>query len=147
MRPWVALSEGVRVLLMGIVLCAATACGDSSVPPDVASSSKRSLVLDYQDFGPPSMATPLLGPEWWQWEAHGDSEPRAYDVRVVVFSGGSEAEIAAEFPVIEDRLQDYRYVAYQDAMSYLNVHIQEDAVPVITQRLIATRDHIQAGLE
>ncbi|EKE70635.1 hypothetical protein [Gallaecimonas xiamenensis] len=64
---------------------------------------QQMMVLSYQAFGPQVTATEVLGNEWWQWQAHGDSRPRDYDVKVVVYRGISLIDVKAAYPVIEEK--------------------------------------------
>ena len=51
-----------------------------------ANESGNVVVFGYYDFGPQAMSYEVLGYEWWQWEAHGDSRPgKKYDIRVIVY--------------------------------------------------------------
>lgn len=100
------------------------------------------MVLSYQAFGPQVTATEVLGNEWWQWQAHGDSRPRDYDVKVVVYRGISLIDVKAAYPVIEEKHQDYRYLPYAKAMAYLDDKIAEKAQPSVTEKLTATREQL-----
>ena len=83
-------------------------------------------MLAYDDFGPQVMAHPLLGMEWWQWEAHGDSDPSTtYPVRVVVHRGLGAAELAARYPVDPVKKLDHRYVTVERALAWLGEQIAE----------------------
>ncbi len=86
---------------------------------------KRYVALSYSDFGPPSLASELLGASWWQWQNHGDSRPRDYDIQVVVYRDMNTDEISRLFPVDELKEQDYRYVEYLAAIDFLESNISE----------------------
>jgi len=94
--------------------------------PAPSVSTAQALVLAYDDFGPQVMAHPLVGMEWWQWEAHGDSDPATtYPVRVVVHRGLGAAELAARFPVDPVKKLDHRYVTVERALAWLGENIAE----------------------
>jgi len=88
------------------------------------------IVLDYSDFGPQAMAYELIGFQWWQWEKPCCSEPDSiYNIKVVVYKDIALNEVKALFPVNPEQQQDYRYLEYSKAVSYLNQHIQDDEMP------------------
>jgi len=39
------------------------------------------IILNFSDFGPLSLSRDLLGNDWWQWQRHGDSKPRVYNIK------------------------------------------------------------------
>ncbi|AZZ92141.1 hypothetical protein EUZ85_15975 [Hahella sp. KA22] len=116
------------------------------------SIKQRYLELTYQDFGPPALATDLLGSEWWQWNPHGDPRPRQYDVHVIVYRDITENEVHTRFPINEATEKDYRYLPYSTAMTYLNANItalvsdDESVVQEIRELLIQTRREIVQAL-
>jgi len=106
------------------------------------------LVLPYAAFGPQAMSFETLGFEWWQWQPHGDSRPRHYDVRVVVYRGLSEAQIRREYPVDAAREKDYRYIEYGKALEYVDANIAEaesDGMTELAGALRRTRRAIVEG--
>jgi hypothetical protein len=107
-----------------------------------ATSNSGTEVLRYDDFGPQVMAWELLGKEWWQWEPHGSSRPREYDVKVVVYRGINLANVKKKYPVIPSKEQDYRYVKYDKAMRYLDEQLQEDLSDLTAVKLKATRQRL-----
>ncbi|MDO6685271.1 MULTISPECIES: hypothetical protein [unclassified Agarivorans] len=66
-----------------------------------SSIEDKIIVLPYNAFGPPSMSSHLLGVEWFQWQSHGDSRPREYPVKVVVYKDASLEELAAAYLIDE----------------------------------------------
>jgi hypothetical protein len=74
-------------------------------------------VLPYDSFGPQVIAHELIGMEWWQWDNHGDSEPREYPIKVVVYWNQTLEETRKKFPVDRTKEQDYRYVKYSAAIA------------------------------
>lgn len=120
------------------------------LPPGPPARPPHTLVLRYDDFGPPSLASALLGSEWWQWEGGGSWEPGdAFDVRVVVYRGISRAEVEAEYRTIEGRA-DYRHVRYDDAMAHLERAMAEiEGDPTLRglhEELAATRARVRQAL-
>lgn len=86
---------------------------------------KQYLVLPYSDFGPSTMSGALLGVEWFQWLPHGESRPRKYDVKVIIYRGISLTDVKKLYPVSPKKSVDYRYISYSDAVSYFNRNIIE----------------------
>jgi hypothetical protein len=129
--------RGLLLSLAFVVLCC--------VATDTGAS--ESVVLQYEDFGPPSAAFEILGQPWWQWQSHGDSRPRKYDIKVVVYRNVELKDVQKTYPVDAEREQDYRYVAYAAALDYLDQLIAEDGVESVTATLKATREKIQRALE
>jgi hypothetical protein len=99
-------------------------------------------VLRYDDFGPQAMSYELVGMGWWQWQPHGDSRPREYDIKVVVYRGTSLAQVKRRYPVNPSKDQDYRYVKYNDAIRYLDTQIAENLIDTTTERLKLTKQRL-----
>jgi hypothetical protein len=116
-----------------------TACGQPSGP--------TTLILDYEDFGPPVVAQEVIGMDWWQWLDHGDSRPKHYPIKVVVFRGIPLDEVKSSYPVEPEREQDYRYLEYSHAIQYLDKLIAENAIEAVTAQLTKTRSRIVSGFE
>jgi len=89
-------------------------------------SEAKSCVLKYQDFGPQVAVYELIGFEWWQWDTHGDSRPRHYPIKVVVYWDEDIADIRHQFPVIKEKEQDFRYLTYEKAIRHLERMIAEE---------------------
>jgi len=105
------------------------------------------MVLDYDDFGPQVAAHEALGMAWWQWDTHGDPDPdHPYDIKVVVYRDVSLEQVQELFPVIEEKAQDYRYLPYERAISYLDETILEDVLAEVTDRLRQTKARIEGKL-
>jgi hypothetical protein len=96
----------------------------------------------YEDFGPPAMADELLGMDWPQWQAHGDSRPAKYDIKVVVYRNVGLDQVKKQYPVVPEQNKDYRYVEYAQAIRYLDSNIAENALASLTERLKATKAKI-----
>ena len=103
-------------LFLGLVLIV---CGCAS------KNENQMLLLPYSAFGPPTMSGKLLGVEWFQWLPHGDSRPRKYDVKVIVYRDVSLLDVKNNYPVSSNLNIDYRYIHYSDAVIYFNDNITE----------------------
>ena len=115
--------------------------------PGCATAPRNMMVLQYHDFGPQAAAYQAIGMEWWQWDNHGDPDPNfQYDVKVVVYRDIPLSQVREAYPVVKSKEQDFRYLAYTDAMAYLNTTIQEDAMAEVTHRLKLTRAGIEKEL-
>jgi hypothetical protein len=88
------------------------------------------------------MSYEVLGFEWWQWQPHGDSRPREYDIRVVVYCNASADEVSRQYPVDKKAELDFRYITYDRALSFLDENIQQDVDPALTDELRATRKEL-----
>jgi hypothetical protein len=93
------------------------------------------------------MASQLIGNEWWQWQNHGDSIPRKYDIKVVVFKNTNLEFIRSRFPVNSAQENDYRYLDYSVALDYLESGIVENVIPSLTEKLQSTREIIESHFE
>lgn len=103
-------------------------------------SQHQYMILNYRDFGPPALASELIGNDYWQWDSHGDSRPRDYPISVVVYRNVDLFKVKNLYPVIKEKEQDYRYVDYQIAMDFLDSSIKElqSYKEEIPQKLIDT---------
>lgn len=100
---------------------------------------QRVVVLQYSEFGPQVIASEVIGMQWWQWQDHGDSRPRDYDVQVVVYRNTNLDEVKLIYPVIPEKSQDYRYLEYGAALRYLDEKIKDNFVEAVTADLRKTR--------
>ena len=137
------MSNALRLSLLALLTSAG--CTAKKPPNDA-------IVLEYDDFGPQAAAHELIGMQWFQWNGHGSSNPQELDpIHVVVFRPDriSLAELRARFPVIESEQQDYRYVAYEDALAYVDDILEHaDAeIPSLATKLRASRDRIHSALD
>jgi len=118
------------------------------------SSQSQMFVLPYSAFGPPTMSGSLLGVEWFQWNSHGDSRPRKYDVNIVVYRNISLAEVKNKYPISKEQEIDYRYVIYSDSIAYFNENIidvknmKEEGYPMgtLADRLQTIKEKIMEKL-
>lgn len=112
------------------------------LPPGPPSEPPYTLVLQYDDFGPPSLSHELLGPEWWQWERGGSWEiDDSFDVRIVVFRNKSREEVEKYYPT-KKNTSDYRYVSYEDAIRFLD-HALHDLEFLEHPKLLEEADDYQ----
>jgi hypothetical protein len=128
------MAEMTRLLHSIFMLFILCGCATQTTP--------KTLVLQYEDFGPPSAAYEYIGMDWWQWQSHGDSRPRHYDIKVLVYRDVDLHEVAQRFPTEPDREIDYRYISFADAISYLDRMIEENTIDSLTLRLKETRRRI-----
>ncbi len=110
------------VFLLQLAACVNTKVQDTTL---VTADSPTIFIAKYKDFGPPQLSAPLLGNQWWQWPDPENHKPVAYDVKVVVYRNISIDIVKTSFPVIPEKKQDYRYVAYEDAVVYFDETIQQ----------------------
>ncbi|GAB1623753.1 hypothetical protein AAOGI_38030 [Agarivorans albus] len=109
----------MRTLLMLLLsVLMVSACSQAPI-------EHQTYILPYKAFGSPSMSGNLVGVEWFQWQSHGDSRPRAYPVKVVVYRDIALKEVEAAYPVNPEAEMDYRYVEYSDALIYFENNIAE----------------------
>ncbi len=88
-------------------------------------TSKNTLVLPYQKFGPQIVAYPLIGFEYYQWNSHGSSDPKQIDViNVVVYKDIDLELVKKQYPVIKEK-SDYRYVEFSEAIKFIDDKINE----------------------
>lgn len=80
--------------------------------------------------------------DWWQWQEHGDSHQKTYDIKVVVYRNISLDEVKKKYPVVPEQLKDYRYAEYSKAVSYLDRLIEENVIESLTVTLKGTREKI-----
>lgn len=123
-----------RMLLNIFLLFSLGACS--------AQTTSKTLVLQYNDFGPPSAANELIGMDWWQWQDHGDSRPRRYNIKVVVYRDVDLQKVRQLFPTEPASEIDYRYASFTDAIHYLDRMIEENAIESLTLRLKETHQRI-----
>ena len=83
------------------------------------SNDTRIIVLKYLDFGPQVFSYTLIGFERYQWDCSGCGTPDQHDdIKVVVYRNIELSEVKIRYPVIE-RVSDYRYVEYNNALTFL----------------------------
>ena len=96
-----------------------------SKPQDA--NSPCHVVLKYEDFGSDAISSKLLGQAWWQWYPAYGVPGSKFDIKVVVYTQAEDLEkIKTQYPVIEEKNQDYRYVTFTAVMQYLKRIETED---------------------
>ncbi|MFV1985132.1 MAG: hypothetical protein ACC657_16405 [Thiohalomonadales bacterium] len=106
----------------------------------------NTIVLNYNDFGPQVISNHVLGMGWWQWQNHGASRPKLYDIKVVVYRNIELHKIKKTYPIDPIAKKDYRYFRYSDAIKYLNKHIKDNVMEELTKQLKRTKKKITSHL-
>lgn len=107
----------------------------------------KTIVLNYDDFGPQVSAYETIGMNWWQWQGQGKPDPPYYyDIKVVVYRDISPQRVMEMYPVVKEKNLDYRYLPYTKALLYLNKEIQSDVLAELTEKLRKTKDKITSTL-
>ena len=120
----------------------------------LASAQRNSLVLEYEDFGPQSAVYDVLGYQWFQWNTHGDPDPRKVDnIKVVVYRSTLPLSVVSRmYPVEKEKLQDYRHIDCQSALQLIDRNILEiksnefEGANLLLKRLKKTRARIEREL-
>ncbi len=119
----------IKILCFSLLI---SACADKNLlsldrinAQQLNAYSEGIFVAKYGDFGPPQLASKLLGNKWWQWDDPDNYKPVTYDVNVVVYRNHNLETIKQAFPVIPGKKQDYRYVEYEKASEYFAANIRE----------------------
>src|SRR5215813_5148150 len=85
----------------------------------------NSFVMKYADFGAPSSAEELVGPESFQGRGvEAEALNTSDDIRVVVYRNVDLAIVKRTYPDLDGKYV-YRYVEYNQAMDYLDKQIEE----------------------
>ena len=134
------------ILLLVTIAIFASACTTNNSHTNKAAIKTQTLLFDFEDFGPPSMSFEILGDHWWSWEPSGSPNPNEqYPIRVVVYQDIELETVKNSFPISVSKKNDYRYLNYEQAISYLEKQIQENVIPVVTQRLKKTKEAMQSN--
>ena len=87
--------------------------------PTVLPQRSRTVVVQYDDFGPQITSYKYIGMGWYQWDSQGGDDPNdIVDIRVVVYRNITLNEVEKMYPVIKQK-QDYRYLEYKAALELL----------------------------
>lgn len=119
----------------------------NALPSSAGCKADKNIItiLDYSDFGPPSMSYELLGQSWWSWESSGSSNPNEkYSIRVVVYRKMTLQNIQIKYPIIPKLRIDYRYVHFHEARTYLDKNIADNVIPSVTLTLEQTRGLLES---
>ena len=107
------MKKNLSLIILAIILVFNCSDGD-----------KHILIFSYDDFGPQAIAWKTFGMQWWQWYNHGSSDPNTtYDIKVAIYRDISLQEVKERYPVVQETKQDYRYIKYSVALSYLDKNI------------------------
>ncbi len=88
--------------------------------PKVLPQQSKTVLLQYEDFGPQVMSYQYIGMRWYQWDSGGGDDPnRTFDIRVVVYRNIALNEVEKMYPVIKQK-QDYRYLEYKAALELVD---------------------------
>jgi hypothetical protein len=142
------MSKLLKLIVLFVALSAFPVFGKYNTPLSVGDITKKDetlklLLLNFNDFGPPSMSFDLLGQSWWRWESSGSSDPmQRYPIQVVVYKGVGLNSAMLKYPSNQKRLKDYRYISLKQAIDYLNENIEDDVIPEITHRLKRTKQRL-----
>jgi len=74
-----------------------------------------------------------------KWLPHGDSSPKDYDIKVVVYRDALLESIEKKYPVDSKQEKDFRYLEYQAALIYLDEKINENVIESTTNLLKETK--------
>ena len=90
----------------------------------------------YNDFGPQIAVHKLIGFGWFQWDSHGDSDPRSDSrIKVIIFWNEELENVKAQFPVNQSKLVDYRYLELGRAIQHL-----QDLIPNFGSTNLSTKN-------
>ena len=97
-------------------------------------------LFQYDDFGPQVAVHEFLGFGWFQWENSGDENPETdRGVKVVVYWDEKLEDVKRQYPVDQEKLQDFRYVEIGKATWHLQNLIGEfKSMKLKTDRLEKT---------
>jgi len=96
----------------------AAACSHHKSPTVLPQRSKT-VVVQYDDFGPQITSYKYIGMGWYQWDSQGGDDPNdIVDIRVVVYRNITLNEVEKLYPVIKQK-QDYRYLEHKAALELL----------------------------
>ncbi len=104
-------------LLAALLIASCSLAGQSLVD--------KTLVLEYQDFGPSDIAEEILGPSHWQWDNGHYDTPQQFTINVVVYRGLSLSDVKKAFPVQPKEKKDFRYVEYDQAVLWHDKYIAQ----------------------
>jgi len=85
----------------------------------------QSLIVDYEQFGPPQLSATLLGQDFWQWQTTPAHSPKKYDIKVVIYRNLALSEVEKRYPVDPVLIQDYRYLEYSRAKTWIKNQISK----------------------
>ena len=76
--------------------------------------------FEYSEFGPDVIASTVLGQSWYQWLPYGGGDiSKEFDIKVIVHATGANQLAEDLFPIDQKAQKDYRYLSYDEALSFL----------------------------
>lgn len=124
---------------MGKLSLLAALCATSTLSACASQVEKRSIVLEYADFGPQAMAYNTLGPKKLPWRSEQPLMIGQGKIWVVVYRDMSLESVRKHYPADTKNQVDYRYLPYDEALSYLDKRIAQNLIRNLTGRLKNTR--------
>jgi hypothetical protein len=113
-----------KFLFIFFLILLTQSCISTKAVHNTNSSSKNGYyITTYSAFGPPQIASKLLGRQVWQWDDVDNHKPIKFDIKVVIYRNIDLELIKTKFPVLPHKKQDYRYVEYEAAVSFLDYEI------------------------
>lgn len=95
----------------------------------------------YDDFGPQVAVHELLGFGWFQWDSHGDEDPRTDPrIKVVVYWNEELEDVKRQYPVDQATFKDFRFLELGRAIEHL-----ENLIPEFESANLSSAD-LQATL-
>ena len=121
------LGIGLLTLLMALNALACSRTQTRKLP------RPKAIVMQYHDFGPPSVCYERLGLDKYQWISDVDDPHRHFDIKIVVYRDIALDDIKTIYPVKPEANQDFRYVEYQSALKLLKEYNNPswDDLPII----------------
>lgn len=132
----------MKKFLLLIFLLLTQSCITTKALDNANTSSKDGYyVTTYSAFGPPQIASKLLGREVWQWDDADNHKPIKFDIKVIVYRNIDLELIKSKYPVLPHKKQDYRYVEYETAVSFL-----DDEISALKSELKTASDPSEIGI-
>ena len=89
--------------------------------------------FEYSEFGPDVIASTVLGQSWYQWLPYGGGDiSKEFDIKVIVHAIGANQLAEDLFPIDQKAQKDYRYLSYDEALSFLE-QAETDVAEVISE--------------
>lgn len=136
MRKRSQIAQFFLILYLSFLCSCTNIDNGQNINSTLTPQSEGIFIASYGDFGPPQLSNKLIGNKWWQWDDPENHKPVKYDVKVVVYRYKTLESVQLSFPIIPEKKQDYRYLAYEDARRYfdetiskLNKEMAEDDDP------------------
>src|SRR6188474_2630013 len=96
----VCFTRGLSAAFIFVVAISAACSHHKS--PTVLPQRSRTVVVQYDDFGPQITSYKYIGMGWYQWDSQGGDDPNdIVDIRVVVYRNITLNEVEKMYPVIK----------------------------------------------